>query len=238
VSVLELEHVSKRYRRGHREVIVLRDVSLSIESGEVVCVSGGRQSGRTALARGAAGDVAPDEGRVCFGGEDVRAAKGSLRRQLVLATTRFTSPLGRDVLEQVMTPLMAMRVPRNQSSLRAHRALVRVGVPEVEQALPETLVASELIRVVLARAIVREPRLVVLDEPTNGLDPLDRDPLLSLIQSLARETGMSFLLTAGETTSVTGADRVLRLAEGELLGRTEPRTADVVELRPAAEPSA
>jgi ABC-type multidrug transport system ATPase subunit len=86
----------------------------------------------------------------------------------------------------------------------------------------------------LARAIVREPRLLILDEPTNGVDQMERDPLLSMIRRIAHESGIATLLTAGDTASVTGADRVLRLSDGELLGRAAPAAAEVVELRPPA----
>lgn len=238
MSVLELENVSKRFRRGHREMIVLRNVALSIDAGEVVCVSGGRRSGRTTLLRIAAGIEAPDEGSVRFAGTNLRDASNELQRQLAFGTTRFISPLGTDVIEHVMAPLLAVRVSRDEAGLRAHRALERVGVGEVELMSPDELVPSEVMRVVIARAIVREPRLMILDEPSNGIDALDRDPLLSLIQTIAHESGIAVLLTAGETASVTGADRVLRLSEGELLGRVAPSAADVIQLRRSAEPSA
>ncbi len=242
MSVLELAGVWKRYRRGHRELVVLREVSLAIGTGEVVSVTGGRRSGRTTLLRIAAGVETPDEGTVRFAGADLRGAPRELRRQLVFASTRFIPPLGSDVIEHVMAPLLAVRVRRGQASLQAHRALERVGAADLSLTSPETLIPSEALRVAVARAIVREPRLVILDEPTNGVDTLERDSLLLLLQTIAHESGMAVLLTGGETASVTGADRVMRLMGGELLGRTASASADVVELRrPApdrpAEPS-
>lgn len=231
MTVLELTGVGKRYRRGHRELVVLREVSLAIEAGEVVSISGGRRSGRTTLLRIAAGVEAPDEGTVRFAGVDLRTASSELRRQQVLATTRFVPPLGSDVIEHVMAPLLAMRVGRQQAGLEAHRALERVGVADLALHSPESLIASESLRVAVARALVREPRLIVLDEPMNGIDPLERDPLLVLLQSLAHESGTALLLTAGESESVTGADRVMRLMGGELLGRPTASAAEVIELR-------
>jgi ABC-type lipoprotein export system ATPase subunit len=236
VSILELEKVAKSYRRGHRELVALRSVSLAIGNGEVVCITGGRHSGRTTLLRIAAGVETPDEGSVQFAGVDLRTASRDLRRQLVFASSRFIPPLGSDVIEQVRAPLYPVGVPRNQASLQAHRALERVGAADPALSPPEALVPSEVLRVVLARAIVREPRMVILDEPTNGIDQLERDPLLQLIQRIAHDSGIAVLLTAGETSSVTGADRVLRLTEGELLGRSAPASAEVVELRRPAEP--
>lgn len=238
MSVLALENVSKRFRRGHRELVALRNVSMEIENGEVVCVSGGRGSGRTTLLRIVAGDERPDEGRVRFSGVDLREANDGLRRQIAFCNLRFLPAHGRDACEHVAMPLRAVRVSHDQAGLLAHRALERVGAAELAFTPPHEWIPSEAVRVSLARAIVREPRLLILDEPTNGVDPLERDPLLSLVQRIAHESGIATLLTAGDTSSLTGADRVLRLSEGELLGRTAPSSAEVVELRrPASESS-
>jgi ABC-2 type transport system ATP-binding protein len=134
-------------------------------------------------------------------------------------------------------PLRAVRVSSDEAGLLAHRALERVGAADLAFTPPYAWIPSEAVRVSLARAIVREPRLLILDEPTNGVDPIERDPLLSLIQRIAHESGIATLLTAGDTASVTGADRVLRLSDGELLGRSPSPAAEVVELRPSASES-
>jgi putative ABC transport system ATP-binding protein len=236
MSVLELAGVAKRYRRGHRELSVLRGVSLAVDVGEVVCVCGARRSGRTTLLRVAAGVEPPDAGCVRFAGVELEAASSELRRQLVVASTRFIAPLGSDVLEQVAAPLLAVRVSRKHADLWARRALERVGADELALAAPMALVPTDIVRVALARAIVREPRVLVFDEPTNGIDQLERERLLVLIQTIAHEAGVAVLMTAGETASVTGADRVLRLTGGELLGRAAPASADVIELRRRVEP--
>lgn len=237
MSVLSLENVSKRYRRGHRELVTLRNVSMEIEDGEVVCVSGGRGSGRTTLLRIVAGTERPDEGRVRFAGIDLHDASDTLKRQIAFCNLRFLPAHGRDACEHVAMPLRALCVSNDEAALHAHRALERVGALDVAFTPPHEWISAEAVRVSLARAIVREPRLLIFDDPTSGVDPIERDPLLSLIQRLAHESGIATLLTAGDTGSVTGADRVLRLSDGELLGRPPRPAADVVELRrpPAAE---
>lgn len=231
MSVLALEHVSKRYRRGHRELVALRDVSFELAPGEVACVSGARRSGRTTLLRIVAGVERPDGGCVRFAGSELAGARPALLRQIAYCNTRFLPAHGRDACEHVMTPLLAVHVARDEAGLRAHRALDRVGAADLAFTAPEDWIPSEALRVALARAIVREPRLLLVDEPANGVDALERDPLLALIQRIAHESGVATLLTAGETGSVAGADRVLRLSDGELLGAAAPPAAQVVELR-------
>ena len=238
MSVLSLENVSKRFRRRHRELVALRNVSLEIGNGEVVCVSGGRSSGRSTLLRIAAGEEQPDEGRVRFVGTDLRAAPDTLRKQIAFCNTRYLPAHGRDACEHVAMPLFAVSISRDEAAVRAHRALERVGAADIAFTPPAAWIPSEVVRISLARAIVREPRLLIFDEPTNGVDALERDPLLLLIQRIAHESGIATLHTAGDTASVTGADRVLRLSDGELLGRTAPAAAEVVALRPPAAGSA
>jgi ABC-type methionine transport system ATPase subunit len=232
VSLLELEHVTKRYRRGDRETDALRDVSLTVETGEVVTISGARGSGRTTLIRIIGGLLRPDGGEVRVAGVELfQQADAALRRQVAVAGQRFLPAHGTRVYEHVMVPLLALGVPTDAASMRAHRALRRAGAEDLALAAPNDLVPAETARVALARAIVREPRLLLVDEPTIGLEPLERDPLLSLIQAIAQESGIATVLTAGETTSVTGADRCLRLSGGTLIGRPAPPPAEIISLR-------
>ena len=85
-------------------------------------------------------------------------------------------------------------------------------------------------RVVLARALALEPSLLVIDEPTRGVDLLERDAILALLRSLA-DDGLGVLTSAGETTALSAADRALSLTDGELHGNLDPELAPVVPLR-------
>src|SRR5262249_55587993 len=96
VTLLELEHVNKRYQPERQELVALRNVSLEIDNGEVVCVSGARGSGRTTLLRVAAGIEPPDEGSVRFSGVDLRKAAESLQRQIAVCGMRFLPVHGAD----------------------------------------------------------------------------------------------------------------------------------------------
>jgi ABC-type molybdenum transport system ATPase subunit/photorepair protein PhrA len=94
------------------------------------------------------------------------------------------------------------------------------------------------VRVVLARALLQQPQLLLIDEPASGVDLLERDDLLTTLCVAAKDERVAVLLTASEPPGLAGADRALSLSEGSLLGDAVPHAAEVVPFkRPRAEPS-
>jgi iron complex transport system ATP-binding protein len=103
---------------------------------------------------------------------------------------------------------------------------------------PHELAQGELVRVVLARALLQQPQLLLIDEPTSGVDLLEREDLLTTLCVIAKDERIAVLLTASESPGLAGADRRLSLRDGMLLGDAVPPTAEVVPFkRPLAEPS-
>jgi len=233
VSLLELEHVAKRYGRGSRERVVLRDVFLELESGELVSIWGLRRSGRSTLLRIAAGVEPPDTGAVRFAGSDL-AARGSDAQRGGIGYCQMTPrpSEGQEVLEQLMMDQLTRGVSRSAAQSRARTALERVHAPTCAGLRPSELDAAEAVRVAIARALARHPKLLVIDEPTLGVDLLVRDEIQHLLRSLA-DDGLAILASTGEVTGLTGADRALAL-DGELRGSLAPTLASVVPLRRSA----
>lgn len=228
MTLLELEQVSKSYNRGARERVVLRDVSLKLDAGELVAVWGLRRSGRSTLLRVAAGVEAPDAGVVRFDGSDLtRRSDDLLGKGVGYCRRAFRPAEGRTVLDQVMAGLLARGAQLARS--RARAALERVGAEQCAALRPIELDSGEGVRVMIARVLAFQPRLVVIDEPTKGVDPLDRDPILLVLRSLADE-GIAVLASAVDATCLSGVDRALALGEGELRGSREPELAPVVTL--------
>lgn len=239
MSLLLLEHVSKTFRRGHREQCALDDVSLGVDAGEIVGVWGRRFSGRTTLLRVAAGLEAPDAGRVLLGGVDVAAyPEGSLRRRIAYCHTSFAPAHAELVVEHVAVPLLARGTRIDRACTRAQAMLDRVGAGSCAELRPHELAQGELVRVVLARALLQQPELLLIDEPTSGVDLLERDDLLTTLRVLAKDERVTVLMTASDAPGLAGADRVLAIADGALHGDAVPQAGDVVPLkRPRAEPS-
>jgi len=231
MSLLELQGVGKRYRDGQLERIVLREVSLELNRGELAVVWGLRGSGRSTLLRLAAGIETPDEGVVRFDGEDL---SGRGEEMLGDGIGYCQTPLPRGewqpVLDQVMLSLLARGVPPRTARSRAAAALERAGAAGCVGMRLSELQVAEIVRVALARVLALGPRLLVIDEPTKGVDLLERDGILSLLHSLA-DDGIAVLTSTGESTALAGADRTLALSEGELRGPPAQELAPVLALR-------
>jgi ABC-type multidrug transport system ATPase subunit len=112
---------------------------------------------------------------------------------------------------------------------RAWEALERVGARGCEGRRACELDRAEEVRVGVARALLREPSLLLVDEPIKGVDPLERDRILKLLGSLSRE-GTSIIITIDNGVGLFAADRALSLGEGRLRGHLAPELAPVVEL--------
>ncbi len=228
MSLLELEQVCKSY--GHSSRRVLDGVSLQLDPGEMVVIWGARQAGRSTLLRVAAGIEAPDAGTVRFGGRDLAdrgedllgSAIGYFRRD-------FLADRGSTVLEQLIAGQLARRVPKTTAEPRAWKALERADCARYANTSIRGLKTEETVRIGIARLLTSEPRLIVLDEPALGLNPVLRDGILRLLHSLS-EDGVAVLATTDEGPGLLGADRVLVLEQGKLDGDVLPRVADVSDL--------
>jgi len=228
MSLLSLERVTRRYGRSSHERVVLRDVSFELDSGELVAVWGLRRSGRSTLLRVAAGIEAPDTGVVYFAGRKLDGG-GELGSGIGYCRRAFRGAEGGIVLDELMVAPLAHGVRPSAARSRARTALERSGAERCATRRLNELDGAEAMRVTIARALALQPSLLVIDEPTNGVDLIERDPILSLLRSLADE-GIAVLISAGEATGLSGADRALSLADGELRGSRLPELAPVVSL--------
>jgi ABC-type sugar transport system ATPase subunit len=224
--LLELDRVASCRGSG----VALENVSLTIDSGEMVVVWGERRSGRSTLLRIAAGIDPPDDGTVRFQGRDL-ADWGSevLGDEIGYCRRGFRPERGLTVLDQLISSQFARKVPQATALTRACGALERVGAAWCSQLPVRDLKTEEIVVVAIARALTAEPRLLIVDEPTIGVDPLKRDDILKLLRSLA-DDGVAILASAGEGTAMLGADRVLSLGKGTLRGELRPDLAPVTEL--------
>ncbi|HLM85427.1 MAG TPA: ATP-binding cassette domain-containing protein [Solirubrobacteraceae bacterium] len=231
MSLLEVENVSKRYREGQRERIVLKDVSLAVAPGELVMVWGLRRSGRTTLLRILAGIEAPDTGVVRLAGRDLAEhGERTLGEGIGYVQKTLRADEEQGVLEQVTAPLLARGVDVRRAGELARQALARAGGERCAEMRVTELGAGEAVRVALARTLAFSPTLLVIDEPAATVELSERAEILALMRTLVAE-GVAVIASTGEPAELAGAHRALTLGEGELRGPSTPELAPVVALR-------
>lgn len=239
--LLSLIGVTKRYSRGVREMTVLEDVSLDLNGGDFACVLGGRGDGKTTLLEIASGYRPPDAGRVLFQGKDLgeasdRARSRLLRSEIACVWNRSVPVvLAESVLDHVGLPLRSAGVSRKEARREASAMIDRVGASDYADAAVPDLSEGQRMRVALAQACVRSPRLLIADELTDTLDLIERSSVLALLQGFARE-GVGILMTAADAHGAVGCTRLLSLSGGKLIeaapGTDAPVPADPGDVLP------
>jgi len=198
----ELRHVNKWYGDHH----VLTDVSVRVSRGEIVALIGRSGSGKSTVLRVLAGLSSDHTGD--------RAVSGA-------PALAFQEPRlfpWRDVRTNVVYGLTRTKLPKAEEQARADRALADVGLADRAEVWPLTLSGGQAQRVSLARALVAEPDLLLLDEPFGALDALTRLSMRALLLDLWREHGFGVLLVTHDVDeAIALADRVLVLEAGEAI---------------------
>lgn len=224
--LLSLRGVSKSYWRGLREVEVLKGVSLDIHAGEMVAVWGQGRSGKTTLLKLAAGLEEPDAGVVVVSGRDLRDLSGAQFARVLgeeIGWAKPTGPYSRDMrmLEYLAMPLFRKYGHRKALRLAAG-ALEKVGVSDCANQRWGDLADSEQALIAIAHAIVREPRVLLVDETTKSLDDLEREEVMELLRSLAEQQKMGVLVTVPDMAEMMRAHRFHSLSSGRLLAPPDP----------------
>ncbi len=234
--LLSFLNVSKSYPDGGRETLVLDRVSLDVDAGASVGVYGPRRSGKSTLLRLAAGIALPDSGTISFEGRDITRMHASERGRLLRGEIAFMSASdwratpGESVLDHVATSLGSEGLTMREARRRAMVVLdhVEIGVAGAAE-LTASLSLTERARVMLARALAREPRLLVLDEPTLLPNLGDRDGFLTLLRSAAHERNVTLLMASEEMSALQGVVVIMSIGDGELLSTESPH-GTVVQL--------
>lgn len=229
--LISFENVSKRFLDGGRDLIVLDRVSLSIEPGQAVGVYGQRRSGKSTLLRMAAGIVLADSGVVRFDEEDVASMNASARGRLLrsdvafMAAQDWSAMPGETVVNHVAMSLGSEGLTMRQARRRALQALDQVGMGGADaQEAASDLSMADRTRLMLARALARKPRLLVLDEPALMPSIRDRERFIELLREAVRRRGMALLVASEEIGALRGVDVLMSIAEGELSSSNGPGT--------------
>ncbi len=234
--ILGLENVSKTFSRSRRKIEALNNVSLQLGRGDFVGVLGPGGAGKTTLLRLAAGLESPDSGSVTYEGRSLsdmsKAEVGLYRRREVSCIwgSNYLNP-GLSILDNVALPLLLDGGDRRGTSHGAREQLIAVRAEHFIDARPDELSDAERQRASIAQALVTKPRLLLADEPASNLDLYEQDSLLSLLQSLARDSKMAVLIADTDATALMRARPILYLRDGELLSERPPeKRGQIIDL--------
>lgn len=231
-GVLAIKSVSVRYWRGERPLHALRDVSMSIDRGELAGLHAKAGGGKTTLLEVAGGRLCPDAGRVTVAGIELSTLSARNLRAHVAQHVGFATRQGPDLVELPMSAWLEMavmsRIGRSGARRRAREVLDRVGAGGTFDLSWSSLSNREQILASIARAVVTEPQLLLVDEHAAGLDLFETMEILELLRSLAITAGTAVLVTASELLDLQGVDSIWMLKDGYL---TEPDRSEAPVIR-------
>jgi len=225
--MLSISGLVKRY--GARTI--LDGLSLTVEPGATIAIVGESGAGKSTLLNLIAGLETPDAGRIELAGTELATldddGRARLRRQTIgFVFQAFHIIPHLTALENVELPLVLQGLESDERIEREQQMLDAVGLGERADAMPRELSGGELQRVAIARALVHRPALVLADEPTGNLDPDTAQAVLALLAESARAGHAATIIATHSEGCSQCADRVLRLAHGQLTSNAARRAAD------------
>jgi D-methionine transport system ATP-binding protein len=228
--MIRLEGVTKRYRSAAGERMALDAVDLTVERGQVFGVVGRSGAGKSTLIRTINRLETPDAGRVFVGDQEITALNPAelraARRRIGMIFQHFNLLNAKTIEENVAFPLRLEGRPGGEVERRTAELLERLGLAEHAKKYPAQLSGGQKQRVGIARALACGPEVLLCDEATSALDPETTDDILSLLDGLNRELGLTIVLITHQMEVVRRVcDRVAVLKDGRLV--EEGETADV-----------
>lgn len=220
--MIQLEKVNKHFGSLH----VLRDVDLTVQSGEKLVVIGPSGSGKSTLIRCMNLLERPGSGRVIIDGVEVTAAKAPVtrvRQSIGMVFQQFNLYPHKTVLENVtMAPVLIKGVGKEEAAETGMQFLRRVGLEHKAKAYPSQLSGGQQQRVAIARALSMRPKIMLFDEPTSALDPEMIQEVLDVMAGLAKEGITMVVVTHEMGFARQVADRVLFMDEGVIVEEGTP----------------
>lgn len=219
--IFVVDGVAKGFTDGHRPIQALRPISFQLYAGEIVCLVGPSGSGKSTLLRIMGGLIPPDVGTMWFEGQPHSAPNTAIG--FVFQKTNLMP--WRTILQNILLPIEIQQGKVSPAQReRAEAMLATMGLKDFEHAYPRQLSGGMNQRVVLARTLLQQPRLLLMDEPFGQLDALTRERLnLELLRLQAAEGATILLVTHSISEAVLLSDRVFVLSErpGRLIAQVQ-----------------
>ena len=200
--MIELKNVSKTFQTASNSVEAVRDVSLTIEKGDIYGIIGLSGAGKSTLMRCINFLERPTGGQVLFDGVNLaqldRRALGKTRKSMSMIFQSFNLLSQRTALKNICYPLEISKIPRDRAVEKARQLLKLVGLADRENAYPSQLSGGQQQRVAIARALATDPQVLLCDEATSALDPNTTRSILALLRDINQKLGVTIVVITHE----------------------------------------
>ncbi len=215
--MISFKNVSKKFPGGHS---VLKNINLTIETGEMVFVTGHSGAGKSTLLKLIAAIERPTSGSISISGQNIAQLKPStlplLRRKIGFIFQDHKLLFDRNVFDNVLLPLQINGFDHKLVTGRVNAALEKVGLLKKAKALPITLSGGERQRLCIARAVVHRPIILIADEPTGNLDAAYAKDILDMFTSF-HQVGVTILIATHDAAILEKTEhRILQLDQGQI----------------------
>ena len=200
--IIRVENISRTFQAGNGQVEAVKNISFSIEKGEIFGIIGLSGAGKSTLVRCLNLLERPNEGSIFIDGKDMmNLSQAELRRErqdIGMIFQHFNLLMQRNVIDNICFPLEIAGVSRNDAKKRAEELLEIVGLSEKAKAYPAQLSGGQKQRVAIARVLANNPKILLCDEATSALDPQTTKSILKLVKEINRDYGITVIVITHE----------------------------------------
>ncbi|MDO8527275.1 MAG: ABC transporter ATP-binding protein [Deltaproteobacteria bacterium] len=219
---VEIKNLSKTFHTKRGEAFAVKDFSLSIESGELVCLLGPSGCGKTTVLRSVAGLETPTSGSIEIAGQNMNGLPPQ-KRPVAMVFQSYALFPHMSVFENVAFGLRVRKMPHKDIQIKVEKMLELVGLHAKAKRAPNQLSGGEQQRVALARALVVNPEILLCDEPLSNLDQSLRIKMREEIKRLQKELGLTILfVTHDQEEALYLSDRIALMEKGRLVQEGTP----------------
>ncbi len=221
-QIINLENVWKTYKMGEVEVNALRGVSLTVNQGDFVAITGASGSGKSTMMNLVGCLDLPTKGFIFLDGNDIAEMSESdlaqIRgRKIGFIFQQFNLIPTLTAIENVMLPLEFQDAPTEIAKKKATDILNKVGLGDRTWHLPSQLSGGEQQRVAIARSLANNPDVVLADEPTGNLDSISGANVIELLETLWKKEGKTIIMVTHDLKIASHAKRIVQLKDGQII---------------------